>query len=121
MPTAADFGLRILTGTKEATVIRCQAAEGKLSIDRRESGRVEFHRHFAGVQEAPVRLVEGRLSLRLFLDTSSIEVFAAGGETVLTDLIFPAAGGRRCEVFAAPNSEAPRVRSLEVWELRSAW
>ena len=121
VPAAGELGLRIITGAGETTAIRYQATQGRLSLDRTRSGNVNFHPKFSGIHEAPARLTDGRLRLRLFLDTSSLEVFAAGGETVLTDLILPASGSRRLEVFAEPHSAGPRLRSMEVWEIRSAW
>jgi fructan beta-fructosidase len=120
-PTAEEFGLRFGTGTDEATVIRFLPAQGRLSLDRSQSGRLDFHPKFSGLHEAPVRLADGRLRLHLFLDTSSLEVFANGGEAVLTDLIFPAPGRRQLEVFSTPGFAVTRLRSLEIWELRSAW
>ena len=68
-----------------------------------------------------MRLTERRLRLHLFLDTSSLEVFAADGETVLTDLILPNSGDRKLELFSNPGTTSPNLRSLQIWELRSAW
>jgi sucrose-6-phosphate hydrolase SacC (GH32 family) len=116
VPATGEAGLRIRTGPDEATIIRYE--KGRLSLDRTRSGRVDFHPAFSGIHEAPVRLSDGRLRLHLFLDTSSLEVFAANGETVLTDLILPASGGRQLELIAGSNSTELRLSSLEVWELR---
>ena len=121
VPAEGELGLRLVTGTSESTVIRYQAAPGRLSVDRTQSGRVDFHPKFSGIHAAPVRLRDGRLRLHLFLDASSIEVFGADGETVLTDLILRASGRRQLEVFMVPDHHLPRLRSLDVWELRSAW
>ena len=67
-----------------------------------------------------MHLTDGRLRLHLFLDASSLEVFAAGGETVLTDLILPATGDRRLELFSQNSTANPNLRSLQMWELRPA-
>ncbi len=121
IPVTGEFGLRLITGADEATVIRCDVARQRLTLDRTRSGRVDFHPQFSGAHEAPLRLTDGRLRLHLFLDTSSLEVFAADGETVLTDLILPATGDRRLELFSQNNAASPNLRSLQIWELRSAW
>ena len=68
-----------------------------------------------------MRVKDGCLRLHLFLDTSSLEVFAANGESVLTDLILPTSSRRQLEVFAGRDADRLRVRSLEVWELSRAW
>lgn len=40
-----------------------------------------------------LRIVDGRVDLQLLLDTSSLEVFAQGGEAILTNLILPPRAG----------------------------
>ena len=120
VPARGELGLRVVTGANESTVIRYKAMPDQLSIDRTRSGNVSFHPNFGGVQKAPVRGDGGSLRLHVFLDTSSLEVFAANGETVLTDLILPATGRRRLEVFSEPDSEGVRLRNMEIWELQSA-
>jgi fructan beta-fructosidase len=62
---------------------------------------------------------DGSVSLHLFLDTSSVEVFGNGGEVVLTELILPRSNVRSLKLTA--NSQPPRVKKIEVWELKSAW
>lgn len=64
-------------------------AAGTLSMDRRESGVTDFSQDFPAVTVAPVFADGGKLSLRVFVDTSSVEVFANGGKGVMTNLVFP--------------------------------
>ena len=120
IPPTGEFGLRLVTGADEATTVRCNTAHQRLTLDRTRSGRADFHPNFSGVHEAPMRLTERRLRLHLFLDTSSLEVFAADGETVLTDLILPNSGDRKLELFSNPGTASPNLRSLQIWELRPA-
>ncbi len=120
VPAVGELGLRIITGTNEAAVIRCQMPEGRLTLDRTQSGQVNFHPKFSGAHEAPVRLTEGRLRLHVFLDASSVELFASDGETVLTDLILPTGVRRQLELTSETNSGARQVRALKIWELRES-
>jgi sucrose-6-phosphate hydrolase SacC (GH32 family) len=62
---------------------------------------------------------DGHVSLHIFLDTSSIEVFGDGGRVVLTELFLPSPGRRTVTLFA--DGPQPKVEKLEVWELKSAW
>jgi fructan beta-fructosidase len=117
--SAEELGLRIITGINESTTVRCQTGQGRLVIDRTQSGRADFHSKFRAAHQAPLRTADGRIRLHLYLDTSSLEVFGADGETVLTDLILPASGSRTLEFFSQPA--AASLRRLEIWELRSAW
>jgi fructan beta-fructosidase len=115
---AADFGIGIVNGANEETVVH-RGADGKLSLDRTRSGKIDFHRTFPGIHEATLPIRNNATSLHLFLDTSSVEVFANEGEVVLTDLILPTSEARRLRLFS--NGEGPRVKQIQVWELKSAW
>ncbi|MNV99961.1 Levanase precursor [compost metagenome] len=88
-------------------------------IDRLASGQVGFHQQFACRHEAPLQLDNGRVSLHIFLDSSSVEVFANDGKTVMTDLIFPASGSKELELFA--EAGAAKIVSLEVDHLNSIY
>lgn len=129
IPATGQFGLRLVTGANEATVIRCDPpgttaptpGPGRIAIDRRSAGRGEFNTTFPGIHDGPVRMTDGRLRLHVFVDMSSLEVFAGDGETVLTDLILPGPGRRQLTAWADPSAAAVRVRRLEIWELSSAW
>ena len=58
-----------------------------LSCDRTKSGLTDFSQHFNDIATAPVH--RKITSLRIFIDTSSIEVFANDGEVCMTSLVFP--------------------------------
>jgi levanase/fructan beta-fructosidase len=104
--TAASVGLMLRAGEGQAsgdgqrTLLKYDVAKGVLSLDRRASGTVDFHPTFASVESAPVPLVNGRLRLRVYLDSCSVEVFAQDGLATVTDLVFPAEAGTALAVFA---------------------
>ena len=103
-----------VTGEKgEETIVRAKG--DTLILNRTRSGRVGFHPKFKAVHKAPLRRSDsGATHLRLLIDTSSIEVFANRGETVITDLILPTAGKQTLSI----NTD---VRSARVSKLKSAW
>jgi len=115
----AVFALKLKTGAAEETVLRFDVLKRQLSLDRTRSGNVGFHKAFPGISTAPLELIRGRVKVRLFVDTSSIEVFVNDGEVVLTSLILPTAGQRQLEL----NVEQGELRraSLSAWKLASAW
>jgi sucrose-6-phosphate hydrolase SacC (GH32 family) len=117
-PDAGEFSINILTATNELTTVH-RTAEGKLLLDRTRSGVTNFHRKFSALHEAPLPARNGVVSLRLFLDTSSLEVFGNDGEVVITDLILPSSGPRTLSLSG--TGDTPRVKRLDVWELKSAW
>jgi fructan beta-fructosidase len=61
----------------------------------------------------------GRVRLHVFVDWSSVEVFAGMGETVITDQIFPPPRSEGVALYAKGGSA--RLVSLDAWPLRSAW
>jgi sucrose-6-phosphate hydrolase SacC (GH32 family) len=110
------FTLQLHTGTDEATAIICDGTRARLAVDRTRSGKTDFHAKFAARHEAPLRVADGRVTLRLFVDASSLEVFAQDGETVLTELIFPASGPRRFSL--ASTGEAPRLDGITLHAIK---
>lgn len=64
-------------------------AEHTLSFDRRRSGVVDFSGNFPVVTVSPTFEKNGKVSLRIFIDRSSIEVFGNDGKFVQTNLVFP--------------------------------
>lgn len=114
------FEVAVQTGAGEATVIGVRTDAGKISVDRTRSGATAFHPAFADRSEAPLQVVDGKLKLRMLLDTSSLEVFAQDGVSVLTNLIYPAAGLRSIGMSLA-GSTAPHVDGIQIRQLSSSW
>ncbi|WP_380166413.1 GH32 C-terminal domain-containing protein [Jannaschia sp. R86511] len=98
--TADRAGLVVRSGAGEGTVIGYDAAKQELYVDRRRSGVVGFHPEFASVERVPLDLDGGTVRLQVFVDRSSVEVFADGGRVTVTDLVFPSAGSDAVELFA---------------------
>lgn len=107
-------------GSSGETRIEADFAAGALRIDRTRSGRGDFSAAFPGIHTAPLRIINGKLDLRLLVDTSSVEVFAQGGESVLTDLILPDSPKLRLSLVAAGDVGNLRVDTLSLWPLRPA-
>jgi sucrose-6-phosphate hydrolase SacC (GH32 family) len=68
---------------------------------------------------APLRLAGGRLVLEVLVDRTSIEIFAGEGRVNMAFCFLPPAGNKKLAVYAKGGQ--PTVRSLDVWELKSAW
>ena len=59
------------------------------SFDRTKSGIVDFSENFTATTIAPTFENEGIISIRIFIDRSSIEIFGNDGKFVMTNLVFP--------------------------------
>ena len=71
----------------EEVVMKYDAKAKTFSMDRTNSGKMDFSTAFPAVTEAPTF---GKISqLRIFIDKSSIEVFDAEGKMAMTNLVFP--------------------------------
>ncbi|TYP71885.1 glycoside hydrolase family 32 protein [Paenibacillus methanolicus] len=86
---AEEIGFLLRTSDTEKTVVGYRAAERKLFVCRSDAGESEFHRQFACKHDVQLEPLEGRFRLHIFVDHSSVEIFANDGEVVITDQIFP--------------------------------
>lgn len=68
---------------------------------------------------APVSLVQGRLSLQILVDRSSIEIFTADGRVNMAFCFLPPEEDRSLTLSCQGGNA--RVRSLRVWKLKSIW
>lgn len=115
--TAKTSGITVHGDANNSTVIGYDADSKKVYVDRSNSGNVGFHPAFASVEEMPVKLnSNGEVTLRVYLDRSSVEVFAQKGQRTLTDQVFPNAGADQLGVFA--NGGTAKLKSLKVTELQ---
>ncbi|MFN9721551.1 MAG: glycoside hydrolase family 32 protein, partial [Planctomycetota bacterium] len=116
---AREFGMRVLKGTNQETVVGYDVKSQSLFIDRIRSGNVDFHPAFPGRHRGPLIPDDsGQIRLHLFVDASSVEVFGNDGETVVTDLVFPDVGSAGAEVYSFDGT--CNLVECEVYRLKSA-
>lgn len=84
-------------------------------MDRSESGTMDFSKDFPAVTVAPAN-VDKELTLRLFVDRSSIEAFGEDGKFVMTNLVFPSQPYVKMCFEADKNGYA--VKTLNVYKLQ---
>jgi len=120
LPSSGEVSLRLLHGEAGETRIDLDLGGRFLRFNRGRSGRKDFNAAFADAQTAPVRIVDGKASLRLLVDVSSVEVLAQDCETVMTDLVFPKSTRLGFSLSADHLAQAARVRKLTVWPLKAA-
>lgn len=112
------FGFRVRVGETDQTFIQYQARDGQLLVDRTRSGKVDFSEGFAAVHRADLSPVNGRIRLHIFVDSSSVEVFANDGQVVFTECIFPAEGSQGLELYVEGGTVF--LISLDVHQLNRA-
>ena len=115
---AGEMGFRLRQGKNDETLVGVSAKTREVFIDRTRSGMVSFSPDFPGRHRATLHWTSS-VKLHIFLDRSSVEVFANDGETVLTDRIYPSPGSDGLELFS--DSGDSRIPSLTIWKLGSIW
>lgn len=97
---ASAAGIDVLASGSERTRIGYDKATGEMYVDRTRSGRTDFSSRFASVDRAPVQLRKGKLELTIYVDRSSVEVFAQDGTRTITDTVYPSAGSDDIAVWS---------------------
>lgn len=117
--TADKVGLKVRMGGGEETLIAYDVAAEEVFVDRSQSGAVAFHPDFAGRHDGPLPNRNGRVKLHIFVDWSSVEVFANDGYTVITDRIFPKPESQDVALYAEGGTA--RLIYMDIWNLQSIW
>lgn len=111
-----DFGVNFSNKKNQTLRVGFNKRLNQFFIDRSKAGDTSFASSFTGKAMAP-RLLDNKLvSLHIFIDHSSVEVFADDGAVVLTSLFFPADVMKTVEIF---GSDA--VKEATVFQLKSVW
>jgi sucrose-6-phosphate hydrolase SacC (GH32 family) len=109
-------GVRLFNDAGEEVVVGVGGKPPEVFVDRRRSRLAPFHEAYPGRHAGPVRGIEGRIDVRVIFDRSTVEVFANGGETVVSDRLFPTRPLTHIEPLT-PQLEGP----VTMWPLRRVW
>jgi len=116
---ATELGLSVRRGPGQETLIGYDVPGAQAFVDRRASGPAAFSPKFAARHAGPLPLEEGRVTLHVFVDRSSVELFANGGRTAITDQVFPGPASDGVALYA--KGGPAKLVSLQAWRLRSIW
>lgn len=115
----SEIGFKLRQGLHQETLAGVDGERSQVFVDRTQSGNVSFAEHFSGRNSGPITITQAHVvQLHIFLDRSSVEVFANRGETVLSELIFPSSGDAM-QLYS--KGEGGRIRKLDVWTLESSF
>lgn len=95
----AEFGIKLRKGADQETNISYNNANSTITVDRTQSGDSSFEAGFAETVQAPLRAVNGKVRLHIYVDESTLEVFGADGETVVSSILFPEATSNGLELY----------------------
>ncbi|WP_342044062.1 glycoside hydrolase family 32 protein [Bacillus sp. OTU530] len=94
---AVEFGLELRAGKQEKTVIKYDALQKKIVLDRTASGE-EVGMLYGTTRKCS--LDARKIKFHVFVDTSSVEIFINDGEEVFTSRIFPRNDSEEIRFFA---------------------
>ncbi|MDQ3534585.1 MAG: GH32 C-terminal domain-containing protein, partial [Bacteroidota bacterium] len=84
-----SFSIEISNSKNQKYVLGYNAQNEQYFTDRTRAGGNEFSENFAGIHYAPRNATGNSFSLEILVDVASMELFADGGRTVMTDIFFP--------------------------------
>ena len=97
--TAEEFGFNLFVGQEEYTKISYTAATNTLTIDRTKSGKSPKP-EFLSAYSAKILPTSNKIELHMFVDRSSIELFAQDGAYPFTALVYPDLASTGLEFYA---------------------
>jgi fructan beta-fructosidase len=128
---AQEAGVRLRRSTvnpndaaAEETVVGIDFSTGRIFVDRTRSGKTDWSPDFPVRVSAPLKHPQATsIPIEIVVDENSIEVFAEDGETVLTNLIYPAPSSQGLAFYATatpPGAGPALVRNMELVPLEQA-
>ncbi len=113
--SAREFGLYVRTSEEgdEKTLIKFSNETKEIQIDRTDSGEGD-----KGVKSCYIEMnMEHMLTLHLFLDLSTLELFINQGDYVMSGFIFPRLNSQDIIFFSMDGSAL--IQSIDFWILSS--
>ncbi len=113
---ADSVDIRIANNADESVTLRYNSSDHTLSFDRCHSGIVDFSQDFPAVTVAPTFENDKKISLRIFIDKSSMEVFGNNGKFVMTNLVFPTMPYSTLSISATGGSA--KIENLKIYSIK---
>ena len=113
-----DLSIVLSNDDGEKTIIGFDKKNNNFFIDRTLSGKTDFNKKFAAKHFAPRWLTTEPLQLTLFIDVSSVELFADDGLSVMTEIFFPNKPYNHLNIQA---TDSLVLKKLDFTALKGIW
>jgi fructan beta-fructosidase len=118
--TTGEVALTVRQSASQYTRIGYDQRRQVLFVDRSFSGNALLRDTLPARHEAPLKPdATGAISLTVYVDRSSVEVFGNDGRVVLTDIILTDEDGLDIQLYSEGGSA--QLRSLQAWPLRQSF
>lgn len=112
--------LQLSNSKNETYIIGYDVKKNQFFSDRTKAGNHSFSDKFGvAVHTAPRLLNNKRFKLHLFIDTSSVELFADDGTVCMTELIFPSVPFNKVELVS--DGGRMKIISITCYPLKKIW
>ncbi|MBU3160883.1 GH32 C-terminal domain-containing protein [Clostridium frigoris] len=112
------FGFNLCVGSGRKIVVGYDTRTSCMYIDRSNCTDATIP-NFSKILYAPVAPEDNKIKMRIFVDKSSIEVFANSGKAVLTMLTYPGEAQTGLEVFS--ENDTGTKLDFSAWIISSIW
>jgi len=116
---AKSFGIKLSNAKGEVVRFAYEQESGLFIFDRTQSGKIQFSNEFPGLQFIPRILDNNIMKLQIFIDRSSMEVFADDGHSIITNIFFPTEDYNQITLYA-DHGNAELV-SGNIYALKGIW
>lgn len=113
-----SLGMIFANDAGDEFIVGYSVTRKQIFIDRTRPGDVDFSERFAGIASAQYDAGD-KISMHLFLDASSAELFIDGGKLVMTSLFFPTENFTELRFFSGDVNTFPE--KIDYYELGSIW
>ena len=102
----------------EELVIGFDKKANQYYIDRSKAGKIDFEKGFGAKHTAPRISVDAGTDVTLVVDVASVELFADGGLTVMTDIVFP---NKTLSKVSIKSVDGLMLKSLSYSKIDGIW
>jgi fructan beta-fructosidase len=117
--TAEEFGFVFSNSLNEKLIVCYNVRSSQFYIDRTNSGKTDFSQFFPVKHFAPRIAVDSILKMHLYIDYSSLELFADDGIISMTETFFPNKNFDRVSFFR--KNGKIKDQKYTIFELNPIW
>lgn len=114
-----DLGIELRNKENESVRIGFDPTRNQFYINRTQLQNTGFYKDFAAVHTAPRAANGKQLTMHLFIDKSSVELFADDGSVIMTDIFFPVSEFASVKIYQDSGTKA--LQNGKLYTLKSIW
>lgn len=114
-----DVSIRFSNDVGDYLLVGFSTDENAYFIDRTNAGKSNFSDQFAKKHFAKLDYNSNSIEMIIYLDYSSVELFADGGRRVMTDIFFPKKPYYKIEILS--NLNGVQLNNGSITELNRIW